>query len=588
MSERKANQTFVYTGSTEYSFDNVILDTRDGLAPYRPIYGYGGIDQIPYDGATVTMRTGEIGAISGVKDLQPTMNNKLYYLVSNTLYGKEDIETVKSLATEVTVSIVSGKYEGSFVFSNPDNLENLYLIWDYADNMEGGSASYSGGEVTKYIDVDYGSKNGLYGVSYNVTDTPARVLIKNGTTIVADTGYIGLNTTANYDDLIDAGVNEEDINLTLPLDGLVNNGVGSLLTQKKAESINSKIIVESPLSSTAWALTTELPTRTSFYVDTTPRDTAAETEADCPTTEFFHDGTADLPVPGDTLYVNNDTNQVAPGGDKYYLADIVTCTGPSTTTSRWISVNDLGVVTNTGNPHVTCTEVAIPVITQIDIDMLNSTFINLCIEATNNPTSWTVTSGYNDYEIVADECGAIFGYTNYLGEAVTDVIGKNITRRVSSTTLPAVTSGAATITLIEPNLKGLIPPGVTLDTTSGTLSGTPTETGIYTLPIQAENCFGISLAVNIDITVSTAVNLNAFGIDSEEPQSSSALAIALAPASYDIMYHNGTATLPVIGDLIYSNAEATERIVGNDQWYRLNSSASAFQIDATGRLIDIV
>jgi hypothetical protein len=32
MSERKANQTYSYTGSIEYSFDNIILDSTSDLA----------------------------------------------------------------------------------------------------------------------------------------------------------------------------------------------------------------------------------------------------------------------------------------------------------------------------------------------------------------------------------------------------------------------------------------------------------------------------------------------------------------------------------------------------------------------------
>ena len=80
MSEIKTNQTFVYTGSSEYSFDNVVLNKKTGFSLYSPRRGNGGINEIPYDGATVTMKTGTIGAGSGVKDLQPSMNNKLYYL----------------------------------------------------------------------------------------------------------------------------------------------------------------------------------------------------------------------------------------------------------------------------------------------------------------------------------------------------------------------------------------------------------------------------------------------------------------------------------------------------------------------------
>ena len=115
MSEIKTNQTFVYTGSSEYSFNNVVLDTETGFSLYAPRRGNGGINEIPYDGATVTMKTGVIGSGSTVKDLQPSMNNRLYYLVTDTVYTQESKDIVISLATEVPVAIVSGKYEGEFI-----------------------------------------------------------------------------------------------------------------------------------------------------------------------------------------------------------------------------------------------------------------------------------------------------------------------------------------------------------------------------------------------------------------------------------------------------------------------------------------
>lgn len=593
MSERKTNQTFVYTGGIEYSFNNVILDGKNGVAPYLPLEGYGGIGPIPNDGDTVTMRTGDIGLKAGVKDLQPTMNNKFFYLVTDELYDKEDIETVKDLATEVSVAIVSGKYEGTFVFSNPNNYENLYLIWDYADNMDGGTASYSGGEVTKYVDIDFEGKLGVAGVDYVVTDTPARILLKNGSSIVADTGYVGLNTTANYDDLIAAGVAEEDINLTEPYDGLVNNGTGSLLFQKKTVSIDSKMIVESPLPGTSWALTTVAATRTLFYVDLTERDTAAETETDCPTYALYHDGFSSLPQPGDTIYRNPDPDLTATAGSadtagKYFLMDSVLCTGTPAATSRWFTSTEFGVVTNTGNPDSTCLEVAAPTITQIDIEMLSSTYVDMCLEASNNPTSWEIISSFNNYEIDGGGCGVIYEYTNYNGETVTDVIGKNLQRLAASTSLPVITSGTGTVTLIGANPKGSIPQGLTLNTTTGNLSGTPLSTGIYTLTAQATNCFGTSVSEDIVITVVSSVKMTAFGIASEEAQATSALAIALSPSAYTVMYHLGSATLPIVGDMTYANAEGTEVIIGNSQWYRISNSASAYQIDATGRVISIV
>ena len=113
--------------------------------------------------------------------------------------------------------------------------------------MGTGAASYSGGLVTKNIDVDFGTGIGLTGIDYDVTDTPARFVIKSGTATLVDTGYIGLNSTANYNALIAAGVSADDIKLSNPYNGSVNNGIGRALIQKTTDSLEGQIVAYSPL-----------------------------------------------------------------------------------------------------------------------------------------------------------------------------------------------------------------------------------------------------------------------------------------------------------------------------------------------------
>ena len=309
MSEIKTNQTYVYTGSSEYSFDNIILDNVSGLSLNATRSGNGGINEIPYDGATVTMKTGVIGADSTVKDLQPSMNNKLYYLITDKVYDRSERDTVVSLATEVSVAVVSGKYQGEFVFSNPNNYLNLYLIWDYTDNMGSGAASYSGGLVTKNIDVDFGAGIGLTGINYDITDVPARLVLKQGTRTLADTGYVGLNSTANYNALIAAGVLADDIKLSTPYNGSVNNGIGNAFIKKTNTSLEGKITMHSPLASTSWALNTITPSLKSFFIDTDGKGTSALACGECPTTTYYHNGVNTLPEPGDTIY--NDSSGIS-------------------------------------------------------------------------------------------------------------------------------------------------------------------------------------------------------------------------------------------------------------------------------------
>ena len=227
MAERKVNQRFSYTGSSDYEINNVILDDKSGVSYINTLTGVGGVGPIPYDGATVTVETGVIGSSSDVKDLQPGMDNKLYYLITDETFTEDDKDTVLSLATEIPVTVVSSRYQGTFVFKNPNECKNLYLIWDYTETLET-VVSFSGQVDEKVIDVDFGSDIGRAGVRYGVSDTPARFVIKNGSTTVADSGYVGLNSLANYNALIAAGVDDADINLQTPYDGLVNNGTADL------------------------------------------------------------------------------------------------------------------------------------------------------------------------------------------------------------------------------------------------------------------------------------------------------------------------------------------------------------------------
>jgi len=85
--------------------------------------------------------------------------------------------------------------------------------------------------------------------------------------VVADSGYVGLNSLTNYNNLIAAGVDPEDINLVFPYNGLVNNGNGSLRFKKLDSTIDTaEIIVSSPLSTSTWIINKVDPYLTPFYI----------------------------------------------------------------------------------------------------------------------------------------------------------------------------------------------------------------------------------------------------------------------------------------------------------------------------------
>ena len=118
----KTKQSFSYTGSETYNIDNVVLSSS-AIALFDSKTGVGGVDYVPYDGATVTVVAGD--ALSSYRKLAPTLNNKLYYLVSEVQYTADDAAEILAQATEIPVIYDDGVFRGEFVFSNPNNYENV-------------------------------------------------------------------------------------------------------------------------------------------------------------------------------------------------------------------------------------------------------------------------------------------------------------------------------------------------------------------------------------------------------------------------------------------------------------------------------
>ena len=184
------NQSFQYTGSSEFKINGVSIEANE-IALFDELTGEGGVGYIPYDGATISVYV-PVDKSSYIKDLEPSLNNKVYYLVSDVLYDETQKDLIISLATEIPMVLVPGKYQGSFVFNNPNNYDNLYLIWDYTDSLTSGYASYSGAATERYINVPFPDQRGIAGVNYNTINKPTRYILRYNGEVVNDTGYIGL------------------------------------------------------------------------------------------------------------------------------------------------------------------------------------------------------------------------------------------------------------------------------------------------------------------------------------------------------------------------------------------------------------
>jgi len=121
----KTKQSFQYTGSSQFTIDNTILSSS-GIALFDTASGVGGVDYMPYHGSNVTVKSGDI--YGDYRELAPTLNNKLYYLVSDTLYDSSQKTLILSLATQIPVFFNGIEFQGTFTFINPSNYPYIYLL----------------------------------------------------------------------------------------------------------------------------------------------------------------------------------------------------------------------------------------------------------------------------------------------------------------------------------------------------------------------------------------------------------------------------------------------------------------------------
>jgi hypothetical protein len=129
----------------------------------------------------------------------------------------------------------------------------------------------------------------------------------------------------------------------------------------------------------------------------------------------------------------------------------------------------------------------------------------------------------------------------------------------------------ASFTDLSGCILNALPGGVTFDTSTGVIAGTPDTIGRYTFTVNATNCFGTGADASFDIVVGPGTPPTApFSVDQDNPQTTSALACALTP-SYSIMYHDGILSYPVIRDTVYEDELGAILFVGADNWYLMEN-----------------
>jgi hypothetical protein len=530
-----------------YEYKN--LEQRaNGVALFDAQTGFGGIDFYPFDGATVTVVTGVIS--TDMKNLEPEFNNKVYYLVSDRVYTRNDKDLMISLATEIPVALNVDVYEGTFVFNNPDSLPYLYLLWNYVDTLSSTSANYVGDEADKIITVDFGANVGIASLDYSVASAvDTQFVLQYNNAIVGDTG-------------------------------LINSTSGSLVFNKFSPDITTALLyIYSPSAGNDWTVSRTLPSLTSFYIyapndgiESTVRDQIADTE-------IWHDGSGALPVAGNNIYTDANGLERFAGGNAYHLVSITLMVAPPVSGLTWIIVNDFGQAVSGG--AVDYGPTVIPTITQDDIYVVRDESVNIFFQADAQVDTWNIITAMHDYELTGSDLGTIFTYTDKYANTVRVTVNINETITVASSTTPVVILGSGGSTDLGVSISSVLPVGMTFDPATGRLFGSSSEGYIYPIEVTATNIIGTSAPVTLNILITSADSLTPFAIDIENVSDDLAAVCALTGV-YSLLYHNGNAALPDVNDIIFTDPRGLNPLMGGNVWYNIETGLYAVKVTESG------
>ena len=530
-----------------YEYKN--LEQRaNGVALFDAQTGFGGIDFYPFDGATVKVVTGVIS--TDMKNLEPEFNNKVYYLVSDRVYTRNDKDLMISLATEIPVALNVDVYEGTFVFNNPDSLPYLYLLWNYVDTLSSTSANYVGNEADKIITVDFGANVGIASLDYSVASAvDTQFVLQYNNAIVGDTG-------------------------------LINSTSGSLVFNKFSPDITTALLYTySPSAGNDWTVSRTLPSLTSFYIyapndgiESTVRDQIADTE-------MWHDGSGAVPVAGNNIYTDANGLERFAGGNAYHLVSPTLMVAPPVSGLTWVIVNDFGQAVSGGavdyGPTVT------PTITQEDIYVVRDESVNIFFQADAQVDTWNIITAMHDYELTGSDLGTIFTYTDKYANTVRVTVNINETITIASSTTPVVILGSGGSTDLGVSISSVLPVGMTFDPATGRLFGSSSEGYMYPIEVTATNIIGTSVAATFNILITSSDSLTPFAIDIENVSDDPAVSCALTGV-YSLLYHNGNAALPDVNDIIFIDPRGLNPLMGGDVWYNIETGIYVVKVTESG------
>jgi len=686
------NQSIELSGQPIKEIDNVI-STDSTITLFDSYTGQKIVDLAPSNGQVVTIKSGGTGT---TKELAPSLNNKLYYLVSDVKYDASQTDEIISLATEIPVVLTSGIFIGEFTFLNPNNYENAYFLWDYSDKILN-SASYIGLTSNRSMSISFNNNTGRCGLDYKVASKPTRFQFIVDGDIQEDTGYVGLNTQQNYDDLIAAGVLPSEISLSSPYNGSVNNGTGKIITVKNIGTLDASVVVSSPFSTSSWTIKKINPYTTSFSINPTKDNTPCGKST---TNTYLHNGSNLTPVIGDVVY--SASNVVFIGENlNYYIGNNI-----------FINIDNDGVVTNIDDCY-SDGPFAVPYIYEGDLVYANSGDIKRTVYAIGVPTSWTLVSSspvsqsiysngvwnidentakgqyvitinatnsfgtspnktinvsipdltltrpveidikdihydttgicsasgkvittmffsgpdqfqqlpskgsfiYYDSEGLRPFNGGGFWYhqaevalkISAIGSVIdTHNCGGTTTTTTTTTTVPAGTyynarsciDPSVEITLLDTGSQGIVVGNVVKTavdlncwTILSVISGVYPYKLIVSSAVKYVSCSACTTisTTTTTTTTTTAPTFTSFSLAPNTLSSSAYNSCVFASPTYIAHYHNGTATLPIVGDFVYTNNTGTTAFDGQFKWYiMLNVVKFAVNISNTGQVINVI
>ena len=569
------NSSYTFTnsavGNIEFNNQKIVQNNQPFLDNvFEDIEGY---QAVPKSGDTVTLKAPQTGALNR-KSFDPTMGTKMYYLVSNTRYNQSQVDDLlnDSNTVEITPTLSAGNFEGSFTFNRASNEKYLYLLYDYRSKQTSGNRFIIPAATNNVAGIfngtmELGTKVGRCDLNYLPSTVTGNIYtIKQGDTVIATTGTTPVTTS------------------------------GTLSFVKKSSTVTTyDIEIQYYGDNQQFEASVPTPTLTSFNFSTADESLdpgnalyVCRSTATPPTGTKYHDGASALPVEGDIIYEN-------PNGGPLDLNNAVHRVGTTAYPGmNWVAGGSDGLVLNAG-ACAACAETVVPSYTgPSTIPVIINAPLNIKLQTTNNPTSYSYASNCTNYFLQGGAEGGTVSFTSCDGLASTLLISIDANVPISSTTTPVVISGTVTVLNVGKASNFILPNGLDFNTSTGVITGSLEALGSYPLSLIPSNCFGQGAPFTITFeAISTKTKV--FEMDGSQIKTTHADACAIPAGQLNptlFFFIGNGIDFPAVNDKIFTNDKVTgiNPFNGGYQYYKSEgggTNGSTLLIDARGTVIEV-